>query len=62
MGFKAPEFSNPPDYLMSIMHHESKVNVSNYPRYFESYDKIQAPVIKSMIESSANNDWDKRTI
>jgi ABC-type multidrug transport system ATPase subunit len=34
MGFKSPEFSNPPDYFMSIMHHESKVNVSNYPRYF----------------------------
>ena len=37
MGFKAPDFSNPPDYFMSIMHHESKANVENYPKYFENY-------------------------
>lgn len=39
MGFTCPEFSNPPDYFMSILHHESTVNVGNYPKYFETYDK-----------------------
>jgi len=34
MGFKCPEFSNPPDYFMSIMYHGSDDNVANYPRYF----------------------------
>lgn len=34
MGFPCPEFSNPPDYFMSILHHESTVNVNNYPKYF----------------------------
>lgn len=39
IGFRAPDFSNPPDYFMSIMHHESKVNVNNYPKYFSSYEQ-----------------------
>ena len=39
MGFICPDFSNPPDYFMSILHHESTVNVGNYPKYFETYDK-----------------------
>jgi hypothetical protein len=39
MGFTCPEFSNPPDYFMSILHHESSVNVKNYPKYFETHDK-----------------------
>lgn len=37
IGFTCPEFSNPPDYIMSIMHHESKTNVQNYPLYLETY-------------------------
>ena len=37
MGFECPDFMNPPDYFMSILHHESKVNVENYPKYFETY-------------------------
>jgi ABC-type multidrug transport system ATPase subunit len=39
MGFTCPEFSNPPDYFMSILHHESTVNVSNYQKYFDTHDK-----------------------
>lgn len=34
MGFPCPEFSNPPDYFMSIMHQDDKENVANYPKYF----------------------------
>lgn len=34
MGFPCPTYSNPMDYMMSIMHGESKVNINNYPTYF----------------------------
>lgn len=47
MGFQCPEFSNPPDFFMSILHHESSVNVSNYPKYFETYDKETKPQIEN---------------
>lgn len=30
MGFTSPQYSNPPDYFMSIMHHESEINRNNY--------------------------------
>ena len=33
-----PEFSNPADYFMSIMHHESSENKARYPEYFRCYD------------------------
>lgn len=49
MGFVCPEFSNPPDYFMSILHHESSVNVSNYPKYFDTYDKELKPQITNEI-------------
>lgn len=52
MGFKSPEFSNPPDYFMSIMHHESKKNIANYPRYFQTYDQQLAPKINQAIQVS----------
>lgn len=62
MGFKSPEFSNPPDYFMSIMHHESPVNVSNYPKYFASYEKELAPQIHQQIQGSEKGEWERRVI
>ncbi len=38
MGFVCPQFTNPADYLMSIMHAESFKNVNNYDLYFQTYD------------------------
>lgn len=55
IGFKAPDFSNPPDFFMSIMHHESKVNVNNYPKYFNSYESALAPKVQQMIDNSNTN-------
>lgn len=60
MGFKSPEFSNPPDYFMSIMHHESKKNIANYPRYFQTYDQVLAPKINQAIQVSERGHWEKR--
>lgn len=62
MGFRTPEFSNPPDYFMSIMHHESKKNVANYPRYFQAYDQQIAPRINQAIQASERGPWEKRVI
>ena len=45
MGFVCPQFTNPADYLMSIMHAESFKNVNNYDLYFQTYDKTQSPII-----------------
>jgi len=36
-GFKCPNYCNPADYLMSIMHSESEVNKSNFELYFKNY-------------------------
>ena len=36
---------------MSILHHESSVNVSNYPKYFETYDKQLVPQINMEIQN-----------
>ena len=60
MGFPCPEFSNPPDYFMSIMHHESSVNVNNYPKYFETYEKQLMPKIAEQIKEKSTSKVEKR--
>lgn len=50
IGFKCPTLSNPADYLMQIMHHESETNVKNYPIYFEGY--------KSKLQNAVETDID----
>ena len=55
IGFSCPEFSNPPDYIMSIMHHESKTNVDNYPLYFETYDRNIKGIIEA--EIAGQSEW-----
>lgn len=60
LGFPCPEFSNPPDYFMSIMHHESSVNVSNYPKYFESYDRELEPTVIQEIANRSRQSVNKR--
>lgn len=62
MGFRTPEYSNPPDYLMSIVHHESKTNVANYPRYFQTYDHYLAPRVVQSIQASERGAWQQRRI
>lgn len=52
MGFPTPQYSNPPDYLMSIMHDEYSHNVANYPRYYMAYESIIAPKVKQAILAS----------
>jgi ABC-type multidrug transport system ATPase subunit len=46
-GLECPEFANPADYFMTIMHHEDPVNVKRYPHYFEAYDSQCAPAIEA---------------
>jgi len=60
MGFRCPEFSNPPDYFMSIMHHESKKNVSNYPKYYQTYNLTLAAKVTQVIQASEVGMWRKR--
>ena len=50
LGFECPEFSNPPDYFMSILHHDSEINRKNYPTYFENYQNRLNPIICKEIE------------
>lgn len=38
-GLTCPEFHNPTDYFMSIMHQEAKENVDRYPIYNSSYER-----------------------
>lgn len=33
-GLSCPEFCNPADYFMTIMHQENPTNVQRYPLYF----------------------------
>lgn len=44
-GLECPEFANPADYFMTMMHHENPDNVRRYPAYFDAYDKYCAPAI-----------------
>lgn len=60
LGCKCPEYSNPPDYFLSIMHHESSKNVVNFPRYFATYDQQLAPRVKQAIDLSERREWVKR--
>jgi hypothetical protein len=62
MGFRCPEFSNPPDYFMSIMHHESKKNVSNYPKYYQTYNLTLAAKVKYSFQASERGLWPHRRI
>lgn len=45
-GLHCPEFANPADYFMTLMHHENPKNVKRYPAYFEAYDKHCAPEVE----------------
>jgi len=47
---------------MSIMHHESKKNVSNYPKYYQTYNQQIAPKVKQSINSSERGTWKERRI
>ena len=60
MGFPCPEFSNPPDFFMSILHHESTVNVNNYTKYFETFDKTLRPQIETEIKNKSLMPIEKR--
>lgn len=55
IGFKCPQYSNPMDYLISIMHAESAVNVKNYPIYFSNYDKQLEPIVLREFSSCNSN-------
>lgn len=35
IGFPCPDHSNPLDFMMSIMHQESQINIDNFPIYFD---------------------------
>lgn len=62
MGFKCPEFSNPPDYFMSILHHESSENVKNYDKYFSTYDNMILPQINNEIKEKKVDEIPRRNI
>lgn len=36
-GLECPDFHNPADYFMTIMHQEDPINVKRYPLYFDKY-------------------------
>lgn len=42
------------------MHHESSVNVSNYPKYFESYDRELEPTVIQEIANRSRQSVNKR--
>ncbi|EAR86542.1 ABC-2 family transporter protein (macronuclear) [Tetrahymena thermophila SB210] len=53
IGFSCPIKSNPSDYLMSIMHGGSEVNVKNYEKYFQGYkNKLEQQAIKEIKNTS----------
>ncbi|CAD8042834.1 unnamed protein product [Paramecium primaurelia] len=56
IGFSCPDHSNPLDYMISIMHQESQINVDNYITYFKEYDNQWAPKVQKEIESSSKSE------
>ena len=55
-----PRFSNPADYLMSIIHPEQQVNQWRFQRYLETYQDEQAEGVDSMIKDKATSVIDRR--
>lgn len=56
MGFDCPKYSNPMDYIMSIMHAESKVNRKNYQTYFSTYqEKLRKPVDLEILDANTDS-------
>ncbi|EWS75885.1 ABC-2 family transporter protein (macronuclear) [Tetrahymena thermophila SB210] len=51
IGFKCPVYSNPADFLMSIMTPEREINVKNYDFYFLQY----ASNLKENVEANIKN-------
>ncbi|KAL4474979.1 hypothetical protein ABPG74_001675 [Tetrahymena malaccensis] len=56
IGFKCPKFSNPADYLMSIMHQESETNRQNNQVYFQGYDNQLKAGVQNEIDYSNSGD------
>lgn len=54
-GLVCPEFSNPPDFFMSKIHHQNPVHVELYPQYFDSYERIQKLTVSMKIEDKLTN-------
>ena len=50
-GLKCPEFMNPAEFVIQILHPEDKTNVQRYPQYFESYNSERLPHILEEISS-----------
>ena len=48
-GLGCPEFYNPADYFMSIIHQENVKNRARFPSYFDTFDKSISPVIAKEI-------------
>lgn len=61
-GLYCPEFANPADYFMTLMHHENPKNVKRYPAYFEAYDKHCAPEIEEEMKQENTSEFGKRDI
>ncbi|KAL4512208.1 hypothetical protein ABPG72_005210 [Tetrahymena utriculariae] len=56
IGFKCPQYSNPADYLMSIMHAEGEDNVKNYPIYFQGYETKLKSIVSNEIANVHDGD------
>ncbi|CAD8179154.1 unnamed protein product [Paramecium octaurelia] len=56
IGFPCPDHSNPMDYMMSIMHQESQINIDNFPIYFDQYEKQLHPQVLEEIKESSKTE------
>jgi ABC-type multidrug transport system ATPase subunit len=49
-GLVCPEYENPADYFMAIMHPEDPRNTARYPQYFDAYAKTTAADVLRRLE------------
>ena len=52
MGFPCPKLTNPMDYVISIMHSESEINIKNFPTYFDTYNRKLKAIVDEEIKNS----------
>ncbi|KAL4437737.1 hypothetical protein ABPG74_012412 [Tetrahymena malaccensis] len=56
IGFKCPLYSNPADFLMSIMTSEREINVKNYDFYFLQYNQNLKAIVEADIKNSVEEE------
>ena len=57
---KCPEFTNPAEFFIKMLHHEDPENVKRYPKYFEAYDKEVMVQVEREIRGVPKSPYTKR--